>query len=316
MLIDILLRPFRKQIYLTESQVNRNLGKYLEKAGKVFDVERLVNEDQTPEKINRYYQKSFWAYRLFNSNKGLIHFALSDDYYVKPDDYFGLTKIVGNEISKISARRVLELASGKGANSIYLAQKFSEVDFTGIDLGQSSLKDAKKIKNYIHKQGDYHNLSEFEDNSFDLIFVIEALCHSQQKYIVMKEVFKKLRKGGVFIISDGYCQYDNLPEQENTARMLVERGMALNKIENKDVILNNAKKLGFKIREIDVTDKIIPTAKKFEFLARGFFRFPVFAKLITKIFSEDFSKNSLSGLFLNMFLERGIAGYHVHILKK
>lgn len=316
MLIDTLLRPFSKKIYLTESVVNKNLDKYLEKAGKVFDLDKLINEDQTPEKVNKYYQKSFWAYKLFNSNQGLIHFALSDDYYVKSDDYFGLTKIVENEISKISARKVLELASGKGANSIYLGQKFPEVDFMGIDLGQSSLIDAKKVKNYIHEQGDYHDLSKFEDGSFDLIFVIEALCYSQKKHIVMKEAFKKLKKDGVFIIADGYRVGENFSAGEDKARKLVERGMALNEIENKNVIVYNAKKLGFKIKEIDVTEKIIPTAEKFEFLARGFFKFPVFAKLITKIFSEDFSKNSLSGLFLNMLLERGVAGYYVHILKK
>lgn len=316
MLIDVLFRPFRNKIYLEQSIVNKNLDKYLKKVRKVFDIDKLIREDQTTEKINKYYKRSFWAYKLFNSNKGLIHFALSDDYYVKPEDYFELTNIVKNEIRKSASHKVLELASGRGANSIYLAKNFPKVDFVGIDLGQRSLNKAKKVGNYTHEQGDYHDLSKFKDNSFDLIFVIEALCHSQNKYIAMKEAFKKLKEGGVFIITDGYRVTENFSTEENIARKLVERGMALNAIENKNVIIDNAKKLGFEIKEIDMTEKIIPTAKKFEFLARGFFKFPVFARLITYIFSEDFSKNALSGLFLNTFLERGIAGYYIYILKK
>jgi len=297
--------------------VNKNLDKYIEKAGKVFELEKLINENQTHEKIKRYYQKSSWAYRFFNSNKGLIHFALSEDYYVKPDDYYGLTKIIENEVSRNLPKKVLELAPGRGANSIYLAQKFPDVNFVGIDLGQKSLDQAKYVKNYTHKQGDYHDLSQFDDNSFDLVFVIEALCYSQEKHVVMFEVLKKLKKGGLFIIADGYRVKESLSEKEDIVRKLIERGMALNEIENIEVIENSAKSAGYKIEQtLDVTEKIIPTAKKFEFLARGFFKLPLLAIFITKVFSEDFSKNSLSGLFLNAFLERGIAKYYVHILKK
>lgn len=318
MWIDNILAPIRSLVFTKESQVSKKLDRYIQKVAKVFDISELISEDQSSSKVYTYYKKSFWAYRIFNTDENYIHFSFSDQNYVKKTDYLGPIKEVEKVLKKINAKRVLELASGKGANLGYLNKKYSEVEFHGLDLNQTPLERYKKA-NTTFSKGDFHNLIRYEDNSFDLIFIIEGLCYSENKGLFFKEVKKKLKKGGYLVISDGYRTVDwkDISKEEQIAIKLVERGMALNSIEYLPALKSQVENVNLAlVEEKDFTKEVVPNLRKFEFLARSFFKFPSFAKLMIKLFSKDFAKNSLSGLFMGSMLDSGNGGYYVHIIKK
>src|SRR6185436_7663023 len=107
-------------------------------------------------------------------------------------------------------------------------KKYPFIRFDGVELTPTQLdfakKKAQKTPNYYPVFGDYHNLSTYPDHSFEIVFVIEALCHSSDKLQVLKEVKRVLKRGGVFIIIDGYAKKDPVKRtvEENLASRLTE----------------------------------------------------------------------------------------------
>ena len=64
---------------------------------------------------------------------------------------------------------------------------------------------------------------EFEDNTFDGIFSVEATCHSKDLVDVFKEVARVLKPGGLFVDSS-WCVTDTYDPQ-NPLHVKVKDGI-------------------------------------------------------------------------------------------
>jgi len=184
-----------------ESQIveyNDDLELHLEKIGQLFDIPRIINEPQGNPQIINYYLINKLPYRFGNSWEGFMHCGISYDGKHKKGDLKEQARIIERYFHDINAKKVLELAYGLGANSAFLAKRNPEITFEGVDLSNKPLRRYTKIPNLHLQLGDYHDLSAFEDNAYDIAFVIEALCYSTNKLQVLREVKKKLRRGGTF----------------------------------------------------------------------------------------------------------------------
>jgi hypothetical protein len=51
-----------------------NLELYLKQINRIFDVPRIINEQQEKSHIVRYYAKNKLTYRLFYDRAGFYHF--------------------------------------------------------------------------------------------------------------------------------------------------------------------------------------------------------------------------------------------------
>jgi ubiquinone/menaquinone biosynthesis C-methylase UbiE len=247
--------------------------------------------------------------------------GISRDGLYKDEDLLEAARTVEKYILKLEAHNVFELATGRGATSSYLAKKYPRIQFEGIDISQGQLdfafKKAKKIKNYRPKLGNYHNLKGLSPNKFDIVFVIEALCYSKKKEKVLREVYRILKKGGVFIIFDGYARKKDLTPQELLAKQLTERGMALSLFETYSSFKAKIKKTAFSIiYEEDVSEYIMPTLRKFEKLTEIFYLSPLMAKMIRKTFPPEFINNVLSASLMPMMIRLNIGCYYITVLKK
>ncbi len=180
----------------------------LENIRKVFDINRVIGLKTDKAYIQKYYKINKIPYSLFHTNTDLIYMGVSRDGIYKEDDLLEAARTVEKYLKELNGSKVLELATGRGANSFYLAQRFPAVKFCGLDISGGQLdyafKKARRVNNYHPEFGDYHDLSRFENRSFDIVFVVEALCYSTDKDKVLAEVYRVLKKGGVFIIFDGY----------------------------------------------------------------------------------------------------------------
>ena len=113
------------------------------------------------------------------------------------------------ELTKdISGNKCLEVGCGRGSISSYFAD--AGFDCTLLDYSQSVLDTAQKIfKRNNHKaqfvNGDANALP-FEDESFDVVVSIGLLEHFEDIEKPIKEQYRILKKGGVFL---GYIVPEN-----------------------------------------------------------------------------------------------------------
>lgn len=132
-------------------------------------------------------------------------------YSITPDEFYWgplCSSKYDNLIGDVKDKKVLEIGSGAGQNSIFLAKKGAAV--TALDFSKEQLNygkhlaEVKKIKvEYI--QGDFERLSSyFDKNSFDIIVSAFALQYCQtvkSLNSVMKQAFGLLKTNGCLVFS-------------------------------------------------------------------------------------------------------------------
>jgi len=296
----------------------------LENIKNMFDINNLINTPADSQKIQKYYKVNQLTYTLFYNRLNFMHMGISLSEKFKNSDLYGQVEFISKYLSKKNKLKVLELGSGKGGNSIYLAKKFYNIDFTATDLTEKNIslgkKNAQNLSNISFHCIDYHDLSKFRKNSFDIIFVIEALCHSNNKTKVFSETKRVLKKGGHFIIIDGYVNEDKikLTNYEELAMKLTEKGMAVEKFETYDDFLKIVKKSKLKIiKEMNWTKNILPSLRKFERTANKFFKLKFIGKLILKFIPREFSYNAISGYLIRiLFQKHNLYKYQATVCKK
>jgi ubiquinone/menaquinone biosynthesis C-methylase UbiE len=307
--------------------VNRSqieLEKRIKRIDKVFGVNSIISRKISPASIASYYNRNKLAYWLFHSRKGFVHMGISRNMKYHQNDLLEQPKTVAKYIKKLRTHKVLELATGKGASSIYLAKLFPKVQFYGIDLPQGQIdiakKAAKKASNFFPEECDYHDLSRYSNGQFGIVFAIESLCHSVRKEKVFKEVRRVLQSRGIFIVIDGYLgrAEEQLTGNEQLAKKLMERGMM---VEHFEYHKNVKEKIGqnrFKIvEEEDTTRFIIPTIKRFESLAsKTLFNYPNLGRLIVKLLPREFTANAISAYLMPVLIKLGIAKYTILVVQK
>lgn len=172
----------------------------IDRLARFFDLDALAQADCSPKGIARYYRLSRHAYSRYHDKGNAVHMGLSQGGTWRPEDMFGQAAFVESYLG--GACHVLELATGRGMNALWLARRHPEVQFHGVDLTPAQLayarKDGMGVSNFAAGQGDYHDLGAVAPGSQDLVFVVEALCHSSRKNVVLEQVHRVLRPRWAF----------------------------------------------------------------------------------------------------------------------
>ncbi len=165
--------------------------------------------------------------------------------------------------------RILDAGCGVGAISIWLAQKYNDAQITGISIAKEQINKAvgfaKKFKidnnrvNFLER--DFLNTS-FGNNSFDIIFSIESMCHTENKIDFMKEAYGILKAGGKLVIGDYFLTKNELSNFEKKILHLHLDGWVVPNMVYGEKILNDLKAVGFKnVEYSDITANISPSSK-------------------------------------------------------
>lgn len=295
----------------------------LKRVKEVFDVEKIISIKLDNNYIEKYYLVNRIAYSVFQSSKGYIHVGITRDGKFKPEDLIEPVKFVNSYISKLpNNSKVLELATGRASNSLYLAQNNPSKNFYAMDLSDGQLKyayrNSKKVHNLNIFKGDYHNLSQFEESSIDICFIVEALCYSTEKRKVLDQVSRILKPNGLFIVIDGYLNKEEkeLNKDILLVNRLVEVGMAVPKFEVYTLFRDSAE-VNYNVEyEEDISREVVPSMLRLEKLARVFFKNIILAKILSRLLPHIFVYNSLSGYFMPNLIEEGIASYMITVLRK
>ncbi len=110
------------------------------------------------------------------------------------------------------ARRVLDLGCGPGTQLVQLAELCPDVEFTGVDLSESMLAEARRyanergVRNVTFVRGDATRL-DFPDGSFDGVMSVMALHHmptDRDLRAMFREIARVRAPGGaVFLVDFG-----------------------------------------------------------------------------------------------------------------
>ena len=104
----------------------------------------------------------------------------------------------------VNSKNVLEIGCGAAHCGIAFAKKGANV--IGIDISEEQLRMAKKLieRNEVDMklyEGDITNLDQIECDSQDIVFTAWALQYVEDLQACFKEVYRVLKKGGIFVLS-------------------------------------------------------------------------------------------------------------------
>jgi len=112
----------------------------------------------------------------------------------------------------------VDLGSGRGTDAMRLAETVGEKGFVyGIDISEGMLQKARStaerlgISNVSFIESTLENIN-IEDSKADLVISNCTINHSLDKQSVWNEVFRILKKGGRFVVSDIYS-VNPIPEE-------------------------------------------------------------------------------------------------------
>lgn len=155
-----------------------------------------------------------------------------------------------------------DLGSGKGIDVIKMAGAVGvSGKVYGIDISEGMINKARKnilkfdVKNAEFIQSELESLP-FQDNELDLIISNCTINHANDKNEVWKEIYRSLKKGGRFVISDIYSSEEVPVEYRNDPEAIAEcwAGSV-----TRDVYLDQLKVAGFE--DLEILEESDPYAK-------------------------------------------------------
>jgi len=299
----------------------REIEKRMAAIQKVFNTERISTHGQDLFDIEQYYRESSLGYRLFHSEQGALHMALNPKGTFNREGYYGQPNAIAKWF-KTATREVLELASGNGFNARFLARRFPEVQFTGIDLVRGGVEFAEKrahrAANLKFIQGDFQKLP-FGANDFDLVYVVESICHATNMHQALSEAHRVLRPGGVFIVIDAWQTkaFHQLSPLVQKAAILTQQSMAVGNPWGLDEWLQLSEQVGFTLDcDEDLTAAIMPNLLRFENMAARYFDHPYLARIAARILPRRLLENAIAGYLMPLTVGAGAHTYRMVVFTR
>jgi ubiquinone/menaquinone biosynthesis C-methylase UbiE len=101
----------------------------------------------------------------------------------------------------------LDCGCGKGWITGAISSRLGIRNSFGVDISDKEIKEARSKKMPVRFEvGDVHSLG-FRDSSFDLVTSFEVIEHLDCPLTFLKEVYRVLRPGGVFLITTPNAYY-------------------------------------------------------------------------------------------------------------
>jgi Cyclopropane fatty acid synthase and related methyltransferases len=226
--------------------------------------------------IARYYDLSESQYRFFwNLDKSLsLHYGYWDASTKNfHEALLNINKVLADKAAISQNDKVLDAGCGIGGSSIWLAKNIG-CNVTGISLSERQVNKANALAaregvNHLAKfeQNDFA-ATGYADESFDVVWAIESVCHANDKSEFLKETFRILKKDGRLIMAD-FFKKENLQGKDAEQIRQWAHGWAVKDFSTKEEFEKQLHVAGFsQIKIEDASGAIMPSAKK---LYRSYF---------------------------------------------
>lgn len=195
------------------------------------------------EDVIRYYER-FWSKSelWWETDKTLaIHLGYYDKGIRSHSDAVLHMNDVSWDLLRLDAHsplQILDAGCGVGGTSIYLAEKYPQVSFTGITIVPTHTTMAERfaakrqvtentqflLQNYCH--------TSFPDNTFDGIIALESINYAPRNKDLLQELYRVLKPGGRLVVIDGFRTNKPIPPRLKKIYQIWLDGRALVDLES------------------------------------------------------------------------------------
>jgi tocopherol O-methyltransferase len=211
---------------------------------------------------------------------------------------------------------VLDAGCGVGGSSVYLANKYG-CNVTGITLSkkQAAFATAQAANKGLSHKVDFQvrdfTATNFPDESFDVVWAIESVCHANEKADFLKEAFRVLKKGGRLIMADFFRNKQELDKEGQYWMNNWAATWAIPEFEYDKAFVAKAKNAGFtSVETNDVTENILPSARRLYYCFIPGIICDGTLRILGKRKPENKS-NVWSTYYQYQALKRGFWNYHI-----
>jgi len=230
------------------------------------------------QKVKEYYKETDKSYQHWGMEEiyAFHHGFWDENTKSHIESLANMNRVLAEKLKIKPGDKILDAGCGVGASAIWLAKNY-DVEVTGITISELQCEKAKifakkeglsdRVKFYVQ---DFQK-PEFNNTSFDIIWILESLCHGEDKGKFIRETYRLLKKGGKLIAAE-YFLTKPYPKLNAIGKWLVDRWLkswCLPNLWTAEEFKNYAEKVGFKnIEIIDITKHTSPSSE--EIFKRGF----------------------------------------------
>jgi SAM-dependent methyltransferase len=209
------------------------------------------------------YWGEFFHLAIFQDGDVVTDFALA--FERTHEQYF-------NAIKGAQAERILELASGGGAFSAWMAQRTSG-EVVGVDISPVQLARARKRArgtngNLRFVEHDIMRMAELKEAPFDAAIYMDAACYLPDKGAALRGIAQRLSKRARFLLID-WCRSPQVTAlQEELLLGPFYRYWCIPAMETVASYRRAFKTAGFRLIEVeDLTPRVAPNWERGYWLA-------------------------------------------------
>lgn len=275
------------------------------------------------EAIKRYYSETQFEYNLiWNWNlktTPALHFGYYDAKATNHRQAISRANEVLAEYGGIKpGDRIVDAGCGLGHSCEWLAENYN-AEVTGITLVPKQVETILKRKRQHAKVNflvaDYLAMP-FENNSVDVVWAFESLCHAENKIDFYREAFRVLKPGGKLLIAEYLRKSRPMSAQNEELLNEIFHAWAIPDLDTLSEHANHAASAGFRdFKDRDITAHVM---KSYSNLRETCRRYKGLSNLLvkTRIISAVRHNNMLASLKQADGIEQGVFTYHHLVAQK
>jgi cyclopropane fatty-acyl-phospholipid synthase-like methyltransferase len=236
------------------------------------NVPRVMTSSEVQEKVNEYYDECQVDYSMMwgTDDHLSMHYGYHDDEHRSLEDaVVNLTRVIADRAGISEDDRVLDAGCGVGGSAVWLAQnRGARVD--GVNINEMQVEKARHgaaergVENVEFHVADYTDVP-FDDDTFDVVWAVESVCHTDDEHAFLQEAKRVLRDDGVLVVADGFLgkPRDEMTDDENEGVDAMLEGMAAPSLATVDEFREALENEGF--YDIEFEDKyesVYPSARR------------------------------------------------------
>lgn len=226
------------------------------------------------EAIKKYYSDTQFEYGLVWNWRSKHTPALHFGYYDEKATNHHRSVIRANEVlaewgNIQQGATIIDAGCGLGHSTLWLAEYYN-ARVTGVTIVPKQVETMKKfiakkgIKNVSFIEASYFDMP-FEDNSIDVVWAIEAVCHAKDKSQFYKEAYRVLKKGGKLLIGENLRTARPMEKEKEELLKYIFHSWAIPDLDTFEEHRSHAMGSGFKTFESkDVTTNMMVSYRNLE----------------------------------------------------
>ena len=232
------------------------------------------------KETREYYERTQFLYNLLWSKKALSYGFWKPETKSIDDAIENQHQLVRNLLQIKNTDHLLDLGCGTGGCAIRLAQ-LTGCRVTGITLSEKQIAQANRMakstgveKLVSFQCVNFEQPLPFKNESFTKAYSVEALIYALDKAAVLKEAFRVITPGGLFLVLDGFLRVYPLPQDQMESFQTCITGWSVTNVAEKKQFQTDLKRAGFSLLQwADMTCEVIALSQRIK--RRGLFLWPI-----------------------------------------